>query len=156
MYKHHIIPKHEWKLRFGNLDGVDASDNICYLTLEQHILAHKMLYEQFGRWQDDLAVKMMSGCVGLEEGIRKAQSLSNIGYNRNKNRIYGEDFKLAMSRARKGKKFTPHTKEARKKKSEMMRGERRALGSKHSLESKIARSIRMTGKKRGPYKKKVQ
>ena len=46
---HHIIPKHEWKARFGDLEGFDALDNLVNLTTEQHSQAHALLYEMIGR-----------------------------------------------------------------------------------------------------------
>jgi len=35
-YEHHVIPRHEWKARFGNLEGVNAPENKVRLTREQH------------------------------------------------------------------------------------------------------------------------
>lgn len=70
-HKHHIIPKHEWKERFGSLDGVDSQDNICYLTLEQHIWAHKWLYEKYKRWEDKCAYLFLSGRMSKQELYRE-------------------------------------------------------------------------------------
>lgn len=47
LHKHHIIPKH--------MGGTNDPDNLISLTVEEHALAHKILYEAHGRWQDYLA-----------------------------------------------------------------------------------------------------
>jgi hypothetical protein len=60
-HKHHIIPKHA--------GGSDDPSNIVLLTPEEHALAHKKLYEEFGRFQDLLAWKALSGQIGKEEII---------------------------------------------------------------------------------------
>ena len=62
-YAHHIVPLHA--------GGIDDPSNIEFLTLEEHINAHKELYEKYGRWQDLLACQMLSGQVG------------KLGHNRN-------------------------------------------------------------------------
>ena len=46
-HKHHIIPKHA--------GGTDDSTNLIELTIEDHAEAHRLLYEQYGRWQDKVA-----------------------------------------------------------------------------------------------------
>ena len=46
-HKHHIIPKHA--------GGTDETDNLVELSVEEHAEAHRVLYEQYGRWQDKLA-----------------------------------------------------------------------------------------------------
>lgn len=78
-HKHHIIPKHEWKRRFGNLIGINSPDNLVVLTVPQHAEAHKLLYEQFGSWQDDLAHRLLSGAIDIQSAIRERCRLSNMG-----------------------------------------------------------------------------
>lgn len=72
---HHIIPKHEWKLRFGNLDGVDAQDNLVNLTAQQHAQVHRLLYELNGNEFDRICSEGLSGMIGHEEVIVAIQSL---------------------------------------------------------------------------------
>lgn len=71
---HHIIPKHEWKLRFGNLKGVNAPDNLSNLYDHQHIQVHQRYYEEpcnpmgvvlIG---DKVAWQTMAGFITPEEG----------------------------------------------------------------------------------------
>lgn len=110
--KHHIIPRH--------IGGTDDPSNLIELTLEEHIQAHKDLYEEHGRWQDRIAYQMMSGQIGKEEGIRQIQREANLG---NQNFLGGK-----------------HTLEARKKISDFqkknMLGKKHALGHKKTEETK--------------------
>ena len=48
-HKHHIIPKH--------MGGTDDPSNLVELTVEEHAEAHRKLFEEHGRWQDELAWK---------------------------------------------------------------------------------------------------
>lgn len=77
-YRHHIIPKHEWKKRFSNLRGVHAPDNVVWLTLEQHIQVHCLLWEMNGSKGDWIAFQRMSDHIGNEETIRLSQSMGGL------------------------------------------------------------------------------
>ena len=61
-HKHHIIPKH--------MGGSDDPSNMVELSVEEHADAHRVLYEKYGRWQDKLAWKGLSGQIGKEEIAR--------------------------------------------------------------------------------------
>jgi len=65
-HKHHTIPRHA--------GGTNHQSNIEYITVEEHALAHKKLFEQHGRWQDELAWKALSGQITEQEIIRTKQS----------------------------------------------------------------------------------
>lgn len=79
-YKHHIIPKHEWRKRFGNLIGFNCPENIVYLTYAQHIEVHKWLYETHGSIGDLKAFSLMSGLKSSYYSIQgRAVGLSNRG-----------------------------------------------------------------------------
>jgi hypothetical protein len=58
-HKHHIVPRHA--------GGSDNLENLIELTIEEHADAHKTLFETYGRWQDELAWKMLSGQIGKDE-----------------------------------------------------------------------------------------
>lgn len=118
-HRHHVIPKHEWKERFGSLDGVDSQDNICYLTLEQHVEAHKWLYEQYKRWEDRCAYLCLSGRMSKQE------------LHREWGRMLGE--------ANRGKK---HTEEYRESLSKRSFGKNNPnYGNKYSDESRLRMSL---------------
>lgn len=70
IHKHHKIPKH--------MGGTDDSSNLEELTIEDHAEAHRLLWEQFGKWQDWLAWKSLSNQIPVAE-IRttKARLIQN-------------------------------------------------------------------------------
>lgn len=70
-HKHHIIPRH--------MGGSDDPSNIVELTIEEHAEAHRLLYEEHGRWQDKLAWLGLSGQIGKEEIIRMKNSEAHKG-----------------------------------------------------------------------------
>jgi len=98
---HHIIPRHEWKKRFGNLVGVNAPDNLVELTVEQHAHAHALCFELTGNEFDRLASLRIAGAIGHEEAIRAAQIHSN------KTRTISDAHRKNQSTAMKGRKHTP-------------------------------------------------
>lgn len=56
---HHIVPKHA--------GGDNSPENLIHLTVEEHAEAHKVLYETYGRWQDKIAWKTLSGQISIQE-----------------------------------------------------------------------------------------
>jgi hypothetical protein len=88
---HHIIPKH--------IGGNDDPSNLIELTIEEHAEAHRLLYEQFGRWQDYYAWQGLSGRIGKEELIREIQSVAN-------SRPKSEETKKKMSIWQIGRKLS--------------------------------------------------
>jgi hypothetical protein len=71
---HHILPKY--------LGGTDDPSNLVELTVEEHAEAHRLLYEQYGNWQDYCAWQALSGRLGKEEVLRMAQGMANKGKKR--------------------------------------------------------------------------
>ncbi len=134
-HKHHIIPRHA--------GGTDDPSNLIELSIEDHAEAHKVLYEEYGRWQDKLAWKALSGWLGKEEIIK--EKISNKG---ERNGMYG---KVSPMRGKK------HTAEAKKKMSEAADhcGDKNSMyGKKHSIETKslIAEKAPRYGKYNGSSK----
>jgi hypothetical protein len=109
-HKHHIIPRHA--------GGTDDPSNIVKLTVEEHAEAHRRLFEQYGRWQDELAWKGLTKMIGKEEIISKAQS-HFVG------KKHKEETKRKIAQAHKGKKISVKTKLALNR-----------TGKKHSEETK--------------------
>lgn len=90
-HKHHIIPKH--------VGGTDDVTNLVELTIEEHALAHKELYEKYGRWQDRVAWLSLSGIMKEEERIYEILRNSNPGGYK-----HSEESRKKISIANKGKK----------------------------------------------------
>ena len=69
-HKHHIIPRHA--------GGTDDHDNLIDLTVEDHAIAHRMLWKLYGRWQDEVAWRMLSGQINGQEATKEAQRNGQI------------------------------------------------------------------------------
>ena len=90
-HKHHIIPRH--------MGGTDEPSNIIELTVEEHAEAHRILWEQNGKWQDYYAWQGLSGRIGKEDLIREIQSIAN-------SKPKSEETKKKMSIAFTGRKYS--------------------------------------------------
>ena len=71
-HKHHKIPKHA--------GGTNEPENLILLTVSEHAEAHRILFEEYGRWQDKIAWEMLSGQINKETAMREAQKLGRLGY----------------------------------------------------------------------------
>jgi hypothetical protein len=81
--------------------GTDDPSNLIYLTVEEHAEAHKMLFEQYGRWQDELAWKALSGQIETAEATILAGKLANTGKKLSEN--HKKKIGVANKIANKGK-----------------------------------------------------
>ena len=149
-HKHHIIPRHA--------GGTDDPNNLVELTVEDHAIAHKVLYGLYGRWQDKVAWQGLSGIIGKEEIIRETQSASKKGkvwYNNGsesiltfegeqpkgfiRGRKLSEETKAKISAARKGKKGKPHSEESKAKISAANKGKKgKPLSEEHKAKISAA------------------
>lgn len=103
-HKHHIIPRH--------MGGSDEPDNLIELTVEEHALAHKTLYETYGRIQDKIAWLMLSGRTTEGERLRKV--LSKKGFHKFLNDPAKKmKWQLAISKTLTGRKHSKETVEKR-------------------------------------------
>ena len=85
LHKHHILPRHA--------GGTDDASNIVMLTIEQHAEAHRILYEQHGRWQDLCAWKVLSGQITAGEAATEAARRANTG--KKKTRSHRQKLRIA-------------------------------------------------------------
>jgi hypothetical protein len=91
-HKHHIIPRHA--------GGSDHPSNLVELTVSEHAEAHKLLWEQYGRWQDKTAWMALSNQIGKQDIILEIQK------NANKGRIVSAETREKMAAAKRGKKIS--------------------------------------------------
>ena len=88
-HKHHIIPKH--------MGGTDDPSNLIELSVEEHAEAHKVLFEEYGLKEDEIAWKGLAGIIGREEVVKSAQILgSKKGGNSPKNPFKDPEFQQKM------------------------------------------------------------
>ena len=109
---HHIITKHA--------GGADTADNLIRLSVEDHAEAHRLLYEQHGRWQDKIAWKTLSGQIGNEaariEAIREGIKTRDMSY------FQTDEWSKKISAVHKGvPKSEEHKQSMRKPKTDMHR-----------------------------------
>ena len=85
------------------MGGTDDPNNLIELTVEQHALAHKKLYEKYGHWEDKLAWQGLSGQIGKEEIIQEIYKnrKGNLGNH------HSEKSKQKMRNKMIGRKLTP-------------------------------------------------
>jgi hypothetical protein len=69
------------------MGGSDDPSNLIELTVEEHALAHKKLWEEHGKWEDKVAWLSLSKQISCAEATKMAQSLANRGEN---NSMYGK------------------------------------------------------------------
>src|ERR1039457_2311033 len=73
MHIHHIKPKH--------MGGTNDPSNLIKLTVEEHAEAHRILFEQYGCWEDEIAWKGLAGLITHEEAVRMAHKQRMSGEN---------------------------------------------------------------------------
>ena len=105
---HHIVPKH--------MGGSDDKSNLITLTIEEHAMAHKALYEEHGKKQDYIAWKSL--LKQMDEPERQME-LSSVGGKNNMNKPKSEEHKAKIAEAIRGKMALP---EEREKISKAMKG----------------------------------
>lgn len=147
MHRHHIIPRHEWRQRFESLEGFNSPDNIVVLTVEQHALAHKYLYELLGSEYDKIAYLFLSGQIGKEEAIKESIVCANKGRPKTPEECAAISSRMNGKRLTLGYKQRPRSESYKNAISDRMKGKKIAKGSKHTDEWKIANSERMNGNK---------
>lgn len=156
-HKHHIIPRHEWKVRFGNLRGFNDKDNYVWLTLEQHIEVHKRYYDDpvdgVPKLGDKLAYQFLSGRIGKEEVLREIsrenQKKSVLYWKIHPRKPWSHEAKLARSIMLKGNQHTKGrklTKEHIQKCTAHAFGNKYNLGRKHTEETKKKIAISGVGR----------
>ena len=124
------------------MGGDDSSENLAYLTPEEHAQAHLELYEKYGRYEDAQAYNILAaqwltgrtidGYKQSEEHVRKRTSATD----------YQEVSKKLKGRISptKGMKFGEYSEERRKNISNALKGK------PHSEDRKNKISKALTGK----------
>lgn len=67
-HKHHIIPRH--------MGGSDDPSNIVKISVDEHAVAHLKLFEKFGKQEDYIAYRGLTGYATTQEMIKLVCSLA--------------------------------------------------------------------------------
>ena len=120
-HKHHIVPRHA--------GGTDDPSNLVELTVEEHAEAHRVLFEQYGRWQDRVAWQTLSGQITKYEAAQQARRLANLGNKHFEGKTHTEEVRKRISefqkKAKIGNKYREgksHSEETKKNISEKLKG----------------------------------
>jgi hypothetical protein len=100
LHKHHIIPRY--------MGGTDDPANLVDLTPAEHAEAHRLLYEQYGNWQDYVAwqglakldANFNAAKQSIIEGGRKGAAKSNLRW---KDPVLREKYRKQQSAKMKGR-----------------------------------------------------
>lgn len=131
LHKHHLIPRHA--------GGTDDKSNIIKVNIAMHAFLHKMLYEEHGRWQDQVAYKNLAGIISSQEAIQEARIKANIGNKHREGKPKSLEEREKISNSLKGYK---RSEESKKKQSQTI------SGRKLSQEQVAKTAASNTGKKR--------
>jgi hypothetical protein len=156
VYKHHIIPFHEWRRRINPCatrhdKKFNFLDNVVWLTLEQHIQAHQLLWELNNSEHDRIAYLALSGQSGKEEISRAVSSVNGLA---NKGIKRSEATRKLQSENANPACVGPTT-EQKQKTSHRMLGNQYALGVKHTEKQNKEKSLRTTGRKHSDESRKL-
>jgi hypothetical protein len=99
IHKHHIIPKH--------MGGTDDPTNLVELTVAEHAEAHRILYEQYGHWQDKVAWQGLLGLIDHEDILLEMYKVRRGKGNTFYGKKHTEEAKRKMSESKKGKYCQP-------------------------------------------------
>lgn len=99
------------------MGGTDDPSNLIQLTVEEHAEAHRILFETYGRKEDELAWKGLSGLIGKEQLLHElfvlagSKSRPPIGHKANLGKKWSDEYKKKMSESLRGKKRTQEQKD---------------------------------------------
>ena len=93
-HKHHIIPKH--------IGGDDNPTNLIELSIEEHAAAHRILFDEHGRWQDYVAWQGLAKLATKEEHVamllsaagKKGAAISNSRYTPERRKKLSNSIKI--------------------------------------------------------------
>jgi hypothetical protein len=85
------------------MGGTDDPSNLIELSVEEHAEAHRLLYEQYGKWEDYYAWQGLAGIIPKQELIREIQKVANTG------KFMSDETREKIRQANLGKKHKPET-----------------------------------------------
>jgi len=104
------------------MGGTDDPSNLIELTVEEHALAHKKLYEQFGKQEDFMAWHMLLGQIGKDEALFMARS---IGGKKKMSEESKQKLRESCAKRTERQRADGTLERANKKRSEAMKGKKK-------------------------------
>lgn len=100
MQLHHIIPKHMLKKTPEGREFCESQENLIYLSLDNHIRAHKILYKLYRKKADKGAVLMLQGNKAASRRLwRQSGAAATHNLLKNKKRTFWDSaFQKEMAR----------------------------------------------------------
>lgn len=80
------------------MGGLDDPSNLIELTVSEHAEAHRLLFEKYGRWEDELAWKGLIGLVPHAEAVRQSLKKAAMGNSWRKGKFHSENTKKKISK----------------------------------------------------------
>jgi hypothetical protein len=128
-HKHHIIPRH--------MGGGNDPTNLVELTVEEHAEEHRKLYEKYGKWQDFMAWKCLSGQIDSDDIRREMTRLIWTGKKHTE---------AAKEKIKKSRQTQVITEKTRQKMSASRKGKKISWDLKNTTdEANLKRSLTMSG-----------
>ena len=137
------------------MGGTNEKSNLIELTPKQHALAHKKLYEKYGKWQDLFAYKALSGRLKNEDIHRERSKIANLGNKHFLGKTHTKETRkkigIGNMVAKKGNQYRLgkiHTKETKKRISNKLKGNTNKIGKTGytlSLETRQKMSVARQG-----------
>ena len=98
------------------MGGSNDPSNLILLTVEEHALAHKALYEEHGHWQDFMAWQALSGQITKDEIRRELTRQTWTG------RKHSKEAKDKIKAARATQEMRPKSEQSREKTRQALLG----------------------------------
>lgn len=103
LHKHHIIPEHVLNNKAAttaDLDYMDSTENLVSLSIEDHIVAHELLFELYKNDKDRGAVAILKGQLSEAAQIWKQQGAiaSHEAQKDSNKQFWNQEFQKEMAR----------------------------------------------------------
>ena len=114
-HTHHIVPRH--------MGGTDDPSNLIKVNTALHAFLHRLLWEEYGKWEDKIAWKMLSEQISCAEAAQEARRLANLGNKHFEGKTHSDEYKKELSEMMKEKRkkyptmgnHQPHSDETKEK-----------------------------------------
>jgi hypothetical protein len=103
MHTHHIIPEYVFNHSAAtpaDLEFKNSQKNLVFLSIEDHIIAHQLLYEVYGNKQDCGAILILTGQLAEASRVWKqlgAWASHNV-QEENERQFWNQEFQKEMAR----------------------------------------------------------